>query len=388
MSGTITQAQVQNQMPVSPVTPPRYSALVNSQFNNKASIYVDLGTRLTSQISTARWKQRRLQSAIQEFKLRNPTLTKWSDLKLCESQSITLDKIVIDVTMQRLLDIEHLCKIIEEFDDILVMPISVYREGGRIPCWDGQHTGIALYAIATMVMGLDPSQCSVPMTTYRSTLKSKMRTNFITLNGSGKKTLDPIDLFQQMVFGVRIDGSTDPEWQLNEKKQTILETYHMFATHQKFGDTGQPGALSRVNELLSKNYPIEVTERFARWFCSVNGSSRPVSPKEPVLMYDFFEAARRSSNVILDDDYVDRVAAAMQLMSGDFDVDAFTHVACECYKKLYESMHGHRQGWHFHVNMRHLSLAFLIAQIAKRDPGLAMPMSPMPNWAIDKKDLF
>ena len=103
-----------------------HADVVNSQFHKSKSHYVSLQQRLSDTVNSATWKQALLVDAMGYFKTRFQSLKKWSTVALCRSEMAFLSKIEIDVTLQRLFDIEHACNIIDHFKNIMVMPICVY----------------------------------------------------------------------------------------------------------------------------------------------------------------------------------------------------------------------------------------------------------------------
>jgi hypothetical protein len=105
-----------------------YADEINQQFYKSKSQYVDLATRLTNTIGNDNFRQSLVDSSIEEFTNRNPKLKTWSSFKFCRSEKTTLDKIVIDITLQRMLMLLHATGILDKFQQIRVMPISVYED--------------------------------------------------------------------------------------------------------------------------------------------------------------------------------------------------------------------------------------------------------------------
>jgi hypothetical protein len=369
-----------------------YADSINQQFYKSKSQYVDLATRLSSTIKLDKFLSRLVEASIEEFVNRNPKLKKWTDFKFCRSEKTTLDKIVIDITLQRMLMILHAAGIMDKFQQIRVMPISVYEDPlapGKYVCWDGQHTAIVLYMIAVLTLGLDPAKCEVPIVVYESSQKSEMRENFMELNGDAKMPLDLIDYYHQMVFGVRTDNSTNPIWMLVEEKQQALESAKMFATHSKFNDTDQPGALSRLDELMDvKNYDLSITQSFCKYFVAVCKSSRPVQPKECWMMYEYFKLCQ-TEGIDVNDAYIRGVASSLKkAFDGDFNSILLASKAKASY-----------QGWWIDTNRSldgtlrgisypeyRLGLTFLIKQIAKNFKGVVPTGNPL--WPVPAEDLF
>ena len=48
---------------------------------------------------------------------------------------------------------------------------------------------------------------------------------------------------QQKVYGVPVDGSTNPSWLETEQKQQMLEKHKLFVTADKFDNTHEVGAI-------------------------------------------------------------------------------------------------------------------------------------------------
>lgn len=365
---------------------------VNSQFTKSQSHYVTLTQRLRSVTEGETYLQSTLENAIDDFRDRNPQYKKWSDITLCSAQKTTLDKIAIDTTLQRLLIFFWAMDILDEFWEIQVEPIRVYQDSacpGKYVCWDGQHTAIVLFIIASMVLGEDISKCEVPIVVYPSTQKAEMRRVFMAANGEGKRKLDAIDKFQQMIFGVRTDGSQIESWVIAEQKQQWLESAKMFATHKKFNDVNEPGAYTRMDEIMdTKNYQPIITRYFTQYFTAVCRSSRPVQPKESVFMYEFFKICETDSNFEVTDKYIRDVAKALKVTGhGDFDAITFWHKAKTSYQNYYRD--NMRNGWDIlgiQYPEARLAITFMIAQLKKA--GLEVPHYTDTYWEVDEGDLF
>ena len=129
----------------------------------------------------------------------------------------------------------------------------VYRDPNKPDnyiAWDGQHTIIALYIILTKVFGERAASTMVPVVVYSSQQKLEIRRNFILLNGDAKETLDFIDTYKQMVYGVKVDGADYPDWVDTATKNDYLRDAGLFATHAKFGDEDEPGAFTLLADTL------------------------------------------------------------------------------------------------------------------------------------------
>lgn len=369
-----------------------YADVVNAQFSQKESHYVSLQRRLKEGLQHD-WSKAALLAAEDEFRRRFENVKSWDQLSFCKAQSTTLDKIVVDITLQRLLDLLHASNILRNFRPIEVMPISVYEDKnspGNYVCWDGQHTAITLLVIASRILKLDIKKCEVPINIYPSNMKSEMRLNFIYLNGDDKKPLDPIDLFHQMVFGVRTDGSDIEEWKIAEQKQTALENAKMFATNQKFGDTRQPGALTVLTEFTNtKRYPLVVTQNFCKYFMYVCASSRPVAPKESWMMYEYFRLCH-DAGITVDDYYIRGVANSLRTaFNNDFDADELYDVAVESWQNWFRKNKPNNDDTLQGISYpeKRIGTTFLVKQIKKNFNG-PVPVLSNPLWNIPDEDLI
>jgi len=376
----------------SPTVSTTYADTVNQQFHKQQSHYVNLKQRLRSVVDNESYLQSVLDDSIEDFKERNPQYNKWTDINLCLARSITLDKIAIDTTLQRLLSFFWVTKILDSFWEIKVSPIRVYEDPdcpGKYVCWDGQHTAIALFIIASMVLDEDISKCEVPIVIYPSKNKADMRCVFMSTNDDGIKLLDLIDKYQQMVFGVRTDGTNLENWLVAEQKQQWLESAKMFATHEKFNDTEMPGAYPRMNELMdTRNYKPKITKYFTQYFTAVCRSNRPVQPKESWMLYDYFKLCENDPNIEVTDSYIRSVAKALKVVAhGDFDSADLWSRAMSSYQNYYRnSVRNGLDLLGIRYPERPLGLTFLIAQIAKA--GVETPYYKETYYEVPKTDLF
>lgn len=279
-------------------TTERYCDKVNSRYRVNASTFQDLKQRLNHTLaqlppSAKKYKLYMLSEAIKEFQRLFPTITKFKQLRLCKSQKTKLKNILIDDTMQRKLDIDWVIEILTNFNEFQIQPVQVYRVTGSdelFASWDGQHTAMVLYIVAVMILK-ESDEVEVPVTIYEVSLKSEIRNNFVKGNSKqGKKLLDPIDLFMQMIYGVRIDNSTDPIWVEAELKQQYLEQNGLFITADKFGDADQPGAISRLDEI--NKYSPSVIKELAMYLGISAQDQRAVDAKEMYIMGNWFAMSK------------------------------------------------------------------------------------------------
>jgi hypothetical protein len=320
-----------------------YAEQFNSQYAKHNSHFVDLAGRFNEFCDESTAIEFRMMS--REFRRRHPEFKTVQDIKkrLCKSYVTTLDKILIDVTMQRLLNLPHVLKMLANFKATKVMPIQVYEDPdipGKYVAWDGQHTAILLYVLSTMIFEINPSELEVPIVVYDVNTKAEIRENFIGLNGEDKLPLDLIDIFQQMIYGVRVDGSTKPSWLEAERKQQALEKHKLFVTADKFDNTKEVGAISRLTE-IEKASP-EVVKQFGVYWSAIR-KQRAVDPKEIYMMMTWLMLAE-IQGLQIDDNYLYDIADMnLGLFDANFSPTGAFWAKCET---AYETWHENRyHGW-------------------------------------------
>lgn len=298
-----------------------YAAQWNARYTHSGADYLDLNKRFNNSISSVPvLKQTGIRSnisnAIAEFQKRYPTYTKFQDLQLVQPGYIPLSDILIDVTIQRVLDLTWVHEILKNFREVQAQPIQVYEvmedhdEVGYTPTgkklyasWDAQHTAIVYWIIAVMIYKQDPATVMVPVNIYKITNRADIRKNFVSGNSEeGKKLLDKIDLFTQMIFGVRLDGAVDKDWLEADSKQQHLEDGDLFVTAEKFGNTNQPGAISRMQEI--DRYTSDVIRKFVLYTTTIP-SGRPIDSQEIEIMCAFFDMAKNAGIDYSDQEIVD-----------------------------------------------------------------------------------
>ena len=278
-----------------------YAQKINDLYDVSESNFVTLQERLDKAIAKSPQFKAQLEAVVDEFRRRNcmpPCERGWTqfeDIKLCTAIQVSMDSILIDETMQRELNMRHILKILSYFSESMVMAVQVYEDParpGKYIAWDGQHTSIALFIILTKVFGERVAKAMVPVVVYSSHQKLEIRRNFILLNGDAKESLDFIDTYKQMVYGVKVDGSTDQEWLDTALKNDYFKSAGLFATNSKFGDEDEPGAFTLLADtLMSKSLKTrkhpEVTRMFAEYWAYLN-EERPVRAKEARQLYEYF----------------------------------------------------------------------------------------------------
>jgi hypothetical protein len=387
------------------MTAKTHAQIVNGRYLNSTSNFISLQQRLNEALKFAPIFAPMLVAVVDEFKRRHTEWKEFVDLELCEAIQVAMDKILIDTTMQRSLNMRHILNILQNFRSTMTMAIQVYEDvnkPGYYIAWDGQHTAIALYIILTKVFGEQTAKAMIPVVKYNVKHKLEIRRNFILLNGSAKEELDFIDIYCQMVNGAKVDGATDQEWTDTALKNDYLANAGLFATHSKLGDDDQPGAFTLLADtLMSKSLKTrkhpEVTRMFARYWSFLN-EQRPVEPKEARQLYEYFNLCYEQG-ITVDDAYLlEFVTFTKQNFAGDFSPSSpFWDKVQTAYKNWYRSANkgstdvdsnGDIIVRGFTTEMR-TGIPFLIAQL-KKSTKLKTPKF-VPNngfTVVNKADLW
>jgi hypothetical protein len=314
--------------------PQSYAASQNAKYSNTESNYVDMKDRINSVINALPLlKQTGVRSAMidacQKWINRFLQVKTLKDLDLVDSLELPLSDILIDTTMQRLLSITWVLAIVANFRDVQIMPIQVYPvleqnlgytavgPRGLYASWDGQHSLAVFYIIAVYILKLDPTKVMIPVNIYKVSRKSEIRENFVKGNGpEGKKLLDAVDTYHQMIYGVRVDGNKNPIWIEAERKQQYLEQADLFVTASKFNDAFMPGAISRLQEI--NGYSSDIIRKFAL-YTTTFPVSRPIASQEIEIMCAWFDMAKKGGVDYTDAEVVDLGNHLHSLFGADFD---------------------------------------------------------------------
>ncbi|NDG30600.1 hypothetical protein EB118_11085 [bacterium] len=376
-----------------------HAQLINEQYLKSDSHFVSLRERLNEALANTPLFEGLLIAMVQEFKRRHKDWQSFIDLHLCQAIQVTMDRILIDTTMQRSLNLRHILNILQHFRSTMVMAIQVYEDEskpGYYIAWDGQHTAITLYIILTKVFGEQVAKALVPVVVYNVKHKLEIRRNFILLNGDAKEELDFIDKYKQMVCGVKIDHADDPEWVDTAIKNDYLANAGLFATHSKFGDDDKPGAFSLLADtLMSKSLKTrkhpEVTRMFARYWTFLN-EQRPVEPKEARQLYEYFNLCHEQG-ITVDDAYL---LEFVQFTKDNFEADfgptgPFWDKVKMAYENWYKKANPESYaefGLKGFTSEMRTGIPFLIAQIQKSTKLKTPKYSANNGFTVDKKDLW
>lgn len=382
-----------------------YAQKINSLYDVATSNFVTLQVRLNKALAKAPFFTAQLDAVVDEFKRRNcmPPCergwTKFADINLCNAIQVPFNKIQIDETMQRELNMRHILKILSYFSESMVMAIQVYEDPenpDNYIAWDGQHTAIALHIILTKVFGERAATAMVPVVVYSSKQKLEIRRNFILLNGDAKESLDFIDTYKQMVYGVKVDGADYPEWLDAALKNDYFRDAGLFATHAKFGDEDEPGAFTLLADtLMSKSLKTrkdpEVTRMFAQYWAYLN-EERPVRAKEARQLYEYFNLCFEQG-ITVDKEYLlEMVAFTKDYFEANFGEngmfwdkvkDSYTRWYKQANKESYDEFG--LKG--FTTEMR-TGIPFLIAQINKSTNLKTPKYTPNNGYTVVAGDLW
>ena len=375
-----------------------HAEIVNARYKNQTSHFVTLQDRLNAALKHAPLYANLLTGVVDEFRRRNKDWNKFEDLHLCQAIQVAMDKILIDTTMQRPVNLRHILNILQYFRSTMAMAIQVYEDPskpGYYIAWDGQHTAIALYIILTKVFGELTASAMIPVVVYNVKHKLEIRRNFILLNGDAKEELDFYDKYGQMVHGVESDGADDPEWVDTALKNEYLANAGLFVTHSKIGDDDQPGAFTLLADtLMSKSLKTrkhpEVTRMFAEYW-SYLGQQRPVEPKEARQLYEYFNLCYEQG-ITVDTAYLLDFVAFTKTFGGDFSPTGpfwdKVKIAYESwYKKANPDSYAESGLRGFTTEMR-TGIPFLIAQL-KKSTKLKTPSYFANNgFTVAQKDLW
>ena len=378
---------------------------INDLYDVSESNFVTLQERLEKAIAKSPRFKAQLEGVVDEFRRRNcmpPCERGWTgfeQIKLCKAIQVSMNCILIDETMQRELNMHHIMKILSYFSESMVMAVQVYEDPnrpGKYIAWDGQHTSIALFIILTKVFGERAASAMVPVVVYNSHQKLEIRRNFILLNGDAKESLDFIDIYKQMVYGVKVDGSDDQEWVDTALKNDYFKAAGLFATNKKFDDEDQPGAFTLLADTLmssslkTRKHP-EVTRMFADYWAYLN-EERPVRAKEARQLYEYFNLCYEQG-ITVDKKYLlEMVAFTKDYFEANFgETGVFWDKVKMSYTRWYENANPDSYAEHglkgFSTEMR-TGIPFLIAQM-KASTKLKTPTyTPNNGYTVIKQDLW
>lgn len=393
---------------------PTYAATRNAVFQNTSSNLVDLVKRYKDTVASLpsqaqRNHQAKLAKALQIFRKNNPNVKSINDRKhfrLCKSLMGKLKDIMIDTTMQREPNLNWIINIIENFRAYQAQPIQVYDlAAGGYGAWDGQHTSLALYLIATQGLGMKFEDVEVPINIYDIASRGEIRSNFINNNttvgkNAGKKPLDIIDIFMQMIYGVEVDGVVEQEWVDAHAKWKAIAEAGMFLTADKFNDTDQIGAISRLNEIADEKVSVDTVKKFAVYGkYVVDLQQRSINSKEIPIIMELLLLCQQQ-DISWDDATIEDLAQhCVDLFDANFDArgsfwDQVHQANMNAYNKANQGLPKHL--WPEaprNTKNTPTGIAFFWHQLQKswvpqQSNGFKFPKQPYSVYTPDAKDLF
>lgn len=389
-----------------------YATQRNAKFRNSTSHFITLVDRLNDTVNSlptaqakANWASG-LKKAIQAFKKNYPNVKDFNNRKLfrlVQAHDVPLMDIMIDTTMQREPDLQWILKIITNFRDYQAQPMQVFGHGNAWGAWDSQHTALAMYLIARDALNLDLTTVMVPANIYDVTSRADLRNLFINMNtttgkNAGKKPLDIIDIFEQMIFGVEVDGVTDQDWVDAHAKWTHLDAAGIFVTADKFNNTNEIGALSRLQEVMDSS--VEVVRQFAVYAGHiVDVQQRAINSKESPIIIEFLNLCEQQDITYSDSEIVDLANHCISLFDANFDSKGpyWTQVHeanINAYNKMHKGMPKNLwpdaprnakntpQGIAFFWHQLNVSWA------PSKGKKFKFPKQPFSVFALDAKDMF
>jgi len=391
-----------------------YAAQRNARFSNTSSNLVDLVQRYNDTVAALPVQARRnhqaaLAKALKQFRANHPGLTVLSDrgrFRMCKSLMGRLKDIEIDTTMQREPNLKWIITIIANFRAYQAQPIQVYElPDGNYGAWDGQHTSLALYLIGTQALGMAFEDIEVPINIYDIKSRGEIRSNFINNNttvgkNAGKKPLDIIDIFMQMIYGVEVDGVSEQEWVDAHAKWRHIANAGMFLTADKFNDTDQVGAISRLNEVADEGTSVETVRQFSVYGKYIVASQqRAINTKEIPIIIELLNLCAQQDIQWSDADIEDLAQHCIDLFDANFDAkgpywDQVHQANLNAYNKANKGIPKHlwpeapRNSKNVPQGIAFFWHQLMTSWVPTKAKSFRFPKQPFSAYTPDTKDLF
>lgn len=119
----------------------------------------------------------RLAQLLKKYKA---TTTSFNDLNFCEARLLSLSQLYVGTELpeQRPINISKVSKILENFTVYNVCPVLVHKKDNKLLVWDGQHTAVALLALAKFIYKEPLDTCFIPAAIYDFQDKQFSRAGF------------------------------------------------------------------------------------------------------------------------------------------------------------------------------------------------------------------
>ena len=308
-----------------------YAKNWNSKFQSTKDSYTTLWDRFQEIIEEDPSLDEWFQELGEEFRDRYPQYKNFNDMLpdmvgMGEGVGIP-DDMFINIIIQREKDKDWICELFGKFDPFFVNPIRVYYDEidgkQQMVVWDGQHTALLLLAVAMYGLGKGntkmPKGLKFPVAVYPGKDVAKIRDRFVGFNdGSMNKSLDKIDLYDNYVYAVRHNGSTNPWHVRMEAIQRSLEENNMFFTHEKFGNTDKPGAVSRPSEIFPARidkFSVQTLSNVFKYH-RLSNPDKPVEPLEIDNMCHIFRACEEQG-IEVNEDYIMQLVDVLEKVTGN-----------------------------------------------------------------------
>jgi len=391
-----------------------YAAQRNARYSNTSSNLVDLVKRYNDTVNALPLQARRnhqsaLAKALKQFRANHPGLKDFADrsrFRMCKSIMGKLKDIEIDTTMQREPNLKWIITIIANFRAYQAQPIQVYElADGNLGAWDGQHTSLALYLIGTQGLGMAFEDIEVPINIYDIRSRGEIRSNFINNNttvgkNAGKKPLDIIDIWMQMIYGVEVDGVTEQTWVEAHAKWKHLADAGMFLTADKFNDCDQVGAISRLNEIADERTSVETVRQFAVYGkYVVDSQQRAINTKEIPIIIELLNLCAQQDIKWDDSDIEDLAQHCIDLFDANFDAkgpywDQVHQSNLNAYNKANKGIPTHlwpeapRNSKNVPQGIAFFWHQLMTSWVPTKGKGFKFPKQPFSVYTPDAKDLF
>jgi len=391
-----------------------YAAQRNARYSNTSSNLVDLVKRYNDTVNALPVQARRnhqsaLAKALKQFRSNHPGLKDLADrakFRVCKSIAGKLKDIEIDTTMQREPNLKWIITIIANFRAYQAQPIQVYDlPNGKFGAWDGQHTSLAFYLIGTQGLGLKFEDIEVPINIYDIQSRGELRSNFINNNttvgkNAGKKPLDIIDIWTQMIYGVEVDSVTELAWVEAHAKWKHIADAGMFLTADKFNDCDQVGAISRLNEIADERTSVETVRQFAVYGkYIVDSQQRAINTKEIPIIIELLNLCAQQDITWSDTDIEDLAQHCIDLFDANFDAkgpywDQVHQANLNAYNKANKGIPTHlwpeapRNSKNVPQGIAFFWHQLMTSWVPTKGKGFKFPKQPFSMYTPDAKDLF
>lgn len=310
--------------------PISYADMQNAKLHKTDVDYMTFKERLNNVLYNE-WRRAKMDWAICQLRAKYPEWKTFQDIPLPKAVLKSVKQVVIDTTLQRDVDFMHLINIITNFNPFVIQALCVYspKDGidkvlgmiGQIPddlssLWEGQHTGLALYAIATQLFGMeDDAEILIPCVIGADATRAQMREAFDILSSDGRKSFETHDYHRSWVMAYRVDGDVNKNRNLvAHLKQQALEEVGLFVTSKDSDDKDNPGAFSNLAE-FGKNFSVPVHTAFARLVLALDGTKkveRTVQGKMSPQLYYYLERCEEEG-IQFTEDFFRETATALNM---------------------------------------------------------------------------